>query len=189
MVYFRIKIKCGNITSNHTKKIGKKKDMKVFEIASNFEGDIAEFLEHENNDGIDDVGEDSSCSLNEKNDADVNMSINRNVIENENKNKNENSDSTINNKNNNVMNEHNNINNDDSKENVEAINIDNKVGPNIISDTATLPPSATSNSTCYKSHRFSDWNSVAAAHLIDMWADLMGVKTLGSQLGGKNPGV
>ena len=95
MVYFRIKIKCGNITPNNTKKVGKKKDSKMSEIASNFNGGIVGFLEHESNDVIDNNGEDSLRSLHQKNDADVDMRTdnkneNENIIKNDNMNSNNN---------------------------------------------------------------------------------------------------
>lgn len=188
MVYFRIKIKCGNIIPNNTKKIGKKKDIKVPEIASNFEGEIVEFLEHENNDVFDHVGEDSLCSLNQKNDAYVIVTNNENKNEDVDANMININNENINYKSNNddIMNK---INHNNSKEKVNVDMTDNEVETNTNLDTTTSLPSSTSNNTYYKSHQFSDWHSVTAAHMIDMWADLMGVKTLGSQLGGKNPGV
>jgi hypothetical protein len=181
MVYFRVKIKCGNITPNNTKKIGKKKDIKLSEIAS--DGKIVEYVEHGNNDVIDNVGGDSLCSLNQMNDADV-------IVTN-NENKNGDVDENINYKSNKneiiIKNDHNSYNNSKEKVNVDMTG--NKLETNTNSDTATPLPSSTSNNTYYKFHQFSDWHSVTAAHMIDMWADLMGVKILGSQLGGKNPGM
>ena len=191
MVYFRVKIKCGNIISSLTKKIGKKKDIKVSEIAPNFDGKIVEYLKYENNDIVDNVGVDSLCTFNQKNDADViatnNENRNGDVEENRRNFKNEN----INNKSNNDKikdkNGHNNYNN--SKEKVNVDMTDNKLEIHTNSDTSTSLPFSTSSNTYHTSHQFSDWHSVTAAHMIDMWADLMGVKTLGSQLGGKNLGV
>jgi hypothetical protein len=191
MVYFRIKIKCGNITPKSTKKIGKKKDMKVSEIASNFEGGIVEYLEHESNGVNDDVGEDSLCTFNQKNDADVTVTKNENKVEDVDENMmNINNENIYYKSNNNeIMNKINYHNHSNSNEKVNVDMTDNKVETNTNSDTATSLPSSTSKTAYNKSHQFSDWHSVTAAHMIDMWADLMGVKTLGCQLGGKNPGV
>ena len=167
MVYFRLKIKCGNMITSAMKKIIKKKSIKISDITSNFEEKISETLERDKISLIDDKDNWSGGDPNQNNTAGLN--IDKFIDESM---RNNNDENNVNN---------NDIIDNDNEVNISDItkkNIDEKhTKPDIISTSHALP-SSTSIDTNYKSCLFVDWNSVTLAHSSDMWADLMGVKTL-----------
>lgn len=168
MVYFRLKIKCGNIVTTAVRKIMKKKIIKNSAIVSNLDKITSGSSENDTNSLIDEKDNFSDENLDQNNDADLN--INK-FIDN----------SVINNNNVEV-----NINNHDTSDNNNDVNFGDISKENLAEKSAksdrilsshTLP-SSTSIDTNSKSSIFVDWNSVTLAHSSDMWADLMGVKTL-----------
>ena len=168
MVYFRLKIKCGNIVTTAVRKIMKKKIIKKSAIVSNLDKITSGSSENDTNSLIDEKDNFSDENLDQNNDADLN--INK-FIDN----------SVINNNNVEV-----NINNHDTSDNNNDVNFGDISKENLAEKSAksdrilsshTLP-SSTSIDTNSKSSIFVDWNSVTLAHSSDMWADLMGVKTL-----------
>ena len=167
MVYFRLKIKCGNVVTTAMRKMIKKKSIKKSDITSNFDEKISESLERNKISLIDDK---DNCSVgNQNQNNNVDFDIDKFIDESM---KNNNDENNVNN--NDVIDNNNEVNTSDiTKKNIGEKNTKS----DLISSAHTLP-SSTSIDTNNKSCLFVDWNSVTLAHSSDMWADLKGVKTL-----------
>ena len=168
MVYFRLKIKCGNKVTIAMRKITKKKNIKNGVIASDLDRKTSESLENDKNSLID-----INSNLKKEN-FDQNDNANLNIDKNMYGSMINNNSRKDDNNNYDTMNNNNGVNiSDITKENVD----EKSVGSDRILFTYILP-SSTSIDTNSTSSIFMDWNSVTVAHSSDMWADLMGVKTL-----------